>query len=49
MFLDEELFQICKNADCSTPENIQQLNVDLCNKCESYYKSKIYPGITKKK
>lgn len=48
MFLDDELLEMCKNADCSTIENIQQLNVDLCVKCETYYKSKIHPNSSKK-
>ena len=48
MFLDDELLEMCKNADFSETENIQQLNVDLCIKCETYYKAKIYPNISKK-
>jgi NMD protein affecting ribosome stability and mRNA decay len=48
MFLDEELLEMCVKADCSTPEIIQQLNIDICRKCESYYKSKMYPAITPK-
>ena len=48
MFLDDELLLMVKKADCSTEENIQQLNVDLCTKCEKYYKEKLYPQITKK-
>lgn len=41
MFLDEELLQMCKNTEINTPEAIQRLNVDLCKKCEDYYKSKL--------
>ncbi len=48
MFLDDELFEMCLNADCSITDNIQQLNVDLCTKCETYYKTKIHPNISKK-
>jgi len=48
MFLDDELLEMCRVADCSTPDNIQQLNIDLCKKCEDYYKSKIKPGMTNK-
>jgi hypothetical protein len=48
MFLDDELLEICKNDDCSEAVDIQQLNVDLCAKCETYYKAKIYPNISKK-
>lgn len=44
MFLDDELLEMCRVADCSEPDNIQQLNVDLCRKCEDYYKSKIVPN-----
>jgi len=46
MFLDEELLIMCKNADCSTIENIQKLNLDLCTKCESYYKSRMNPNMS---
>ena len=48
MFLDDELLLMVKTANCSTEENIQQLNVDLCTKCETYYKTKIVPNMTKK-
>jgi len=48
MFLDDELLEMCKNADCSTEDKIQQLNVDLCTKCEMYYKTKIVPNMAKK-
>lgn len=43
MFLDEELLQMCVDADCDTTDQLQQLNRDLCEKCEAYYKSKILP------
>ena len=41
MFLDDELLQITKEAELTTSEGIQKLNVDLCDKCDSYYKSKL--------
>jgi len=41
MFLDDELLEICKNWDCSTPEQIQALNDEICKTCEAYYKSKL--------
>lgn len=41
MFLDEELLLICMCYEGTTPESIQQLNKDVCQKCEDYYKSKI--------
>ena len=41
MFLDDELLEICKNWDCSTPEQIQALNDKICKTCEAYYKSKL--------
>lgn len=41
MFLDDELLKIAKEADATTPEGLQKLNVDLCKKCEGYYKSKL--------
>ena len=41
MFLDDELLQICRDTICDTPESIQQLNEDLCKKCEKYYKERI--------
>lgn len=43
MFLDDELLQICKDAELTEFKQIQQLNVELCKKCEDYYKSKIFP------
>ena len=46
MFLDDELLQICKNYDCTIPENIQKLNIDLKTKCEEYYKARITPNMT---
>ena len=48
MFLDDELLKMCRAADCSIADNIQQLNVDLCRKCEDYYKSKITHNMLKK-
>ena len=48
MFLDEELIEICKNSEANTPEKIQQLNVDICVKCEEYYKSKLTPIATQR-
>lgn len=48
MFLDDELLEMCKNTDCIEAEEIQQLNVDLCKKCEQYFKSRIYPNMAKK-
>jgi len=41
MFLDDELLKIAKEADATTPEGLQKLNIDLCEKCEGYYKSKL--------
>lgn len=46
MFLDEELLLICMCTEADTPEKIQQLNVDICTKCEEYYKSKLSPIAT---
>ena len=48
MFLDDELLEMCRAKDCSIPENIQQLNADLCNRCQDYYKAKILPNMQKK-
>jgi hypothetical protein len=48
MFLDEKLLEMCKGADLTTPESIQQLNVDLSDECQNYYKGKIQPGTPKK-
>ena len=41
MFLDDELLQITKQAELTTPEGVQRLNVALCEKCELYYKAKL--------
>ena len=46
MFLDDELIQFCRNAELNTPEAIQQLNIDVCKKCEDYYKGKLYKNAT---
>ena len=46
MFLDDELLELCRNA-AFDEDGIQKLNVDVCTKCESYYKSKLYPTISK--
>jgi len=43
MFLDDELLQICKEAELDTSESIQALNIALCSKCELYYKARIKP------
>jgi hypothetical protein len=48
MFLDDELLEICRAADCSTTENIQQLNKDLYNKCCDYYRVRISPTMSNK-
>jgi len=48
MFLDEKLLEMCRAKDCSIPDNIQQLNVELCKECEQYFKSKILPNMIKK-
>jgi len=41
IFLDDELLEFCKNVKVDTLENLQQLNADICLKCEKYYKNKI--------
>jgi hypothetical protein len=41
MFLDDELLQMCKEMKDYSTEAIQQLNKDICKRCEQYYKSKI--------
>lgn len=41
MFLDDELLKMAKEADITTVEGINKLNVDLYRKCEDYYKSKL--------
>lgn len=41
MFLDDKLLRMCKEADCTTTENIQSLYVSLCQECESYYKERL--------
>jgi len=39
MFLDDELLEMCKTAETGKPGKIQKLNVDICKKCEDYYKT----------
>ena len=41
MFLDDELLKMCQDSNPDTPEKLQQLNVDICSRCEDYYKSKL--------
>lgn len=48
MFLDDELFNMCIDLRVDTPGYVQKLNLNLCRKCESYYKSKIHMGMTEK-
>lgn len=48
MFLDDELLLMCIEATADTEDNIQQLNVDICRKCEQYYKTRISPFSTRK-
>lgn len=45
MFLDDELLELCRNADCSTPEGVQKLYASLIDKCQDYYKSQIKPDM----
>ena len=39
MFLDDELLKMCGISDAGKPELVQKLNVDICKKCEDYYKT----------
>ncbi len=48
MFLDDELLEMCKKCDADTSEKIQQLNIDVCLKCENYFKSKLTETSTDK-
>lgn len=48
MFLDDELLEMVKSSDAKTAEDIQQLNVDVCDKCQEYYKQRITPGMPKR-
>lgn len=43
MFLDDKLIELCKMAVVDTPEDVQQLNTDVCRLCEKYYKDIIRP------
>jgi len=44
MFLDEQLLQTCRDYSGTKPEDIQGLNVELCRKCEAYYKPMLKRG-----
>ena len=46
MFLDNELLQMYEQSEPDTPEKLQQLNRDICLKCEVYYKSRLNPKMT---
>jgi len=48
MFLDDELLEMVKSSDAKTAEDIQQLNVDVCDKCQEYYKQRITHGMPKR-
>lgn len=48
MFLDDELLEMVKSSDAKTKEDIQQLNVDVCDKCQEYYKQRITSGMPKR-
>lgn len=41
MFLDDELLEMCKSANLDNETSIQQLNEDICKRCEVYYKEKL--------
>ncbi len=47
MFLDEELFEMCKTADVRHEDYVVTLTQALYRKCEEYYKSKLNPLDTK--
>jgi len=48
MFLDDELLKMCEIADAGKPELVQKLNVDICKKCEDYYKTGLNELSTRK-
>ena len=41
MFLDDELFKMVESSNPTTPMEINQLNIDVCDKCQEYYKQRI--------
>ena len=41
MFLDDELLEMCRNANCETADGIKDLNEALCRKCEAYLKERL--------
>ena len=43
MFLNDELLKMCEDYEGTTGDEVQALNIALCEKCENYYKSKITP------
>ena len=48
MFLDDELLKMCETADLFTTEGVNKLNVDICDKCQEYYKQRITRGMPKR-
>ena len=48
MFLDDELLKMCEDTIINTPDNVIELNNDICQKCENYYKSKLTENSTDK-
>jgi hypothetical protein len=48
MFLDDELLEMCKKADLFTAEGVDKLNVDICDKCQEYYRQRITQGMPKR-
>ncbi len=47
MFLDDKLYNICNEFSINTGNDVNKLNVIICEECENYYKSKIFIGMSK--
>ena len=48
MFLDDQLIEICLNAEIDQPGSVQQTYNKLIDVCQDYYKNQIRIGMTKK-
>ena len=45
MFLDDQLIEVCKDAEINEPDDVQQTYNDLIDVCQDYYKKQIFPGM----
>ena len=47
-FLDDQLIDICLNAEINDPEDVQETYDELIDHCQNYYKGIVQVGMSKK-